>query len=468
MNFDVVIIGGGPGGYVCAIKAVQLGLHVAVVDKAKSELGGTCLTKGCIPTKAILQSAKILHACERSSEFGVDCTVAAPNLDKIIERTKGIICGLNSGVSGLFAKNKINFVEGTARFKSSNTLIVENGGVLTELSGKNIVIAVGAKPRLIPGLEDLIQKGLVWTSKEAIFPKFLPNKMLILGSGAIGIELASFYNAMGTKVTIAEMMERILIQEDNEIAESARKSFERQGIKVITSAKTQNFKADQGKVSVEIVDKNGRLEKEIFDVVVLAIGVVPNTKDLGLDAVSVKQKQNGAIETNQYNETSIPGIYAIGDVAEAPWLAHKASREGIRVAEKIAGLEKITTINLDAIPSCTYSYPQVASVGMTEEKAKKAGYEIKVGKSYFRSNGKALATGESDGFVKVIFDAKTGELLGAHMIGHEVTEMLPIFSLAISAELTEEELMATVFPHPTMSECLQEAVYSAFGMSING
>ena len=468
MNFDVVIIGGGPGGYVCAIKASQLGLKVAVIDKAKSELGGTCLTKGCIPTKAILQSAKILHTCKRSSEFGIDSKVASPNLEKIIERAKGIISGLNSGVAGLFAKNKVTFIEGTARFKSSNTLVVENAGTLSEISGKNIVIAVGAKPRLIQGMDGLIKKGLVWTSKEAIFPKFLPKKMLIVGSGAIGIELASFYNAMGTEVTVVEMMERILIQEDKEISESARKSFEKQGIKIITSAKTQNFKEDKGRVSVEIVDKNGHVTQEIFDVVVLAIGVTPNTQDLGIDAISLKQKQNGAIETNQYNETSVDGIYAIGDVAEAPWLAHKASREGIRVAEKIAGLQNITPINLEAIPSCTYSYPQVASVGLTEEKAKIAGYEIKVGKSYFRSNGKALATGEPDGFVKVIFDAKTGELLGAHMIGHEVTEMLPIFSLAISAELTEGELMATVFPHPTMSECLQEAVYSAFGMSING
>ena len=281
MNFDVVVIGGGPGGYVCAIKASQLGLKVAVIDKSKSELGGTCLTKGCIPTKTILQSAKILHLCKMASEFGVDCTTATPNLEKIIERTKGVISGLNGGVAGLFAKNKVTFIEGTARFKLQNTLIVENGATLTEVSGKNVVIAVGAKPRLIPGIEELIQKGLVWTSKEAIFPKFLPKKMLIVGSGAIGIELASFYNAMGAEVTIAEMMDRILIQEDNEISESARKSFTKQGIKIITSAKTQNFREDKGKVSVEIVDKNGDVEKEIFDVVVLAIGVVPNTKRFG-------------------------------------------------------------------------------------------------------------------------------------------------------------------------------------------
>lgn len=468
MNFDVVVVGGGPGGYVCAIRASQLGLKVAVIDRAKSELGGTCLTKGCIPTKTILQSALVRRVCEKSSEFGIDCTVVTSNLDKIVERARGIITGLNAGVAGLFAKNKITLIEGTAGFKTSDTLTVESNGKVSEVSATNIVIATGAIPRLIPGIEDLVQKGLIWTSKEAIFPKFFPQKMLIVGSGAIGIELASFYKAMGTEVTVAEMMDQILIQEDKEISESAKKSFEKQGIRIITGSKTQNFHEEKGKVFAEIVDKNGKVNKESFDVIVLAIGVIPNTKELGLEQISIKLKPNSAIDTNEYNETSVSGIYAIGDVAEAPWLAHKASREGIRVAEKIAGLQKIVPINLNAIPSCTYSYPQVASIGMTEEKARDTGREIKIGRSYFRSNGKALATGEPDGFVKVIFDAHTGELLGAHMIGHEVTELLPIFSLAISSELTEGELMATIFPHPTISECIQEAVYSAFGMSING
>ena len=468
MDFDVVIIGGGPGGYVCAIKASQLGLKVAVVDKAKTELGGTCLTKGCIPTKSILQSAKIRHMIERSSEFGIDSKLISTNLDKIIERSKTVIAGLNSGVNGLFAKNKVAIIEGIAKFKDKNTLIVEKDGKTTEVKGKNIVIATGAKPRLIPGIDEkLIEKGLIWTSKEAINPRFFPKKLLLIGSGAIGIELASFYHSIGSDVTVIEIMDRILIQEDKEISDAAMKSFLKQGIKITTNTKSQNIKEESGKVSVEFVDKDENVSRETFDAIVLAIGVAPNTKDLGLEAVGIKTKPNGTIETNEFNETSVSGVYAIGDVAEAPWLAHKASREGIRVSEKIAGKE-LTSINLKTIPSCTYSYPQIASIGLTEEKAKELGREIKIGKSYFRGNGKALASGEPDGFVKVIFDAKSGELLGAHMIGYEVTELLPIFSVAIAGELTEKELMAAVFPHPTMSECLQEAVCAAFGIAIHG
>lgn len=469
MDFDVVIIGGGPGGYVCAIKAAQLGLKVAVIDKSKTELGGTCLTKGCIPTKTILQSAKVRHIIERSSEFGIDSSLISTNLDKIIDRSRSVIAGLNGGVNGLFLKNKIELIEGTASLKNKNTLTVENDGQVREVTGKHIVIATGAKPRLIPGIDaSLIQDGLVWTSKEAISPKFLPEKLLIVGSGAIGIELASFYNSIGSDVTVVEIMDRILVQEDPEISEAAAKSFSKQGITIRVGTKSQNIERSGSKVSVDLVDKNENVSRETFDAVLLAIGVVPNTSSLNLDGVGIKSKPNGTIETNEFNETSVPGVYAIGDVAEAPWLAHKASREGIRVAEKIAGVSDLTPINLSAIPSCTYSYPQIASIGLTEDKAKDLGRDIKVGRSYFRGNGKALAAGESNGFVKVIFDAVTGEILGAHMIGYEVTELLPVFSVAIAGELTEKELMSAVFPHPTMSECLQEAVYAAFGMSING
>ena len=463
MNFDVVIIGGGPGGYVCAVKAAQFGLKVAVIDKSKSELGGTCLTKGCIPTKAMLQSAKILHEITNSAEFGIESTLVETSLDKIINRTKRVISTLNAGVAGLFTRHKITLIEGVAKFKATDTLLVNKNGVISEISGKNIVIATGAMPRLLPGLDkNLIQTGLIWTSKDSIFPKFFPKKLLIVGSGAIGVELATFYNALGSDVTIVEMMDRILIQEDKEISDTAKRLFERQGIKVKVGTKTQNISEVNGKVSVEMIDNNANVFSEIFDALIVAIGVVPNTKDLGLETINVKCRSNGTIETNEYNETSVKGIYAIGDVAEAPWLAHKASREGIRVAEHIAGKPRITPIRLDAVPSCTYSMPQIASIGMNEEKARATGREIRVGKSYFRSNGKAQAIGEIDGFVKVIFDDTSGELLGAHMIGHEVTEMLPIFSVAIAGELTEAELKNAIFPHPTMTECLQEAVYSAY------
>lgn len=468
MEFDIVVIGGGPGGYVCAIKAAQLGLRTAVIEKAKDQLGGTCLTKGCIPTKTILQSAKVKHLIERASEFGLNASFDSINLDKIVERSKNVISGLNKGVNGLLSKNKITLIEGIAKFKNNNTLEIENNGTITEITGKNIVIATGAFPKLIPGIDEtLIEKGLIWTSKEAISPKFFPKKLLIIGSGAIGIELASFYNSMNSEVTVVEIMNRILIQEDKEISESAMKSFIKQGIKIKTETRSQNIKEVNGKVSVELVDKTNKIETEEFDAVILAIGIVPNTKNLNLDKIGVETKPNGTIITKEYQQTTVSGIYAIGDVVEAPWLAHKASREGIIVAEKIAGLNEITPINLKNIPACTYSFPQIASIGMTEEKAKEQYENIKIGRAYFRGNGKALATGESDGFVKVIFDGKTGELLGAHMIGYEVTELLPIFSIAIAGELTEKELMSAVFPHPTMSECLQEAICDAFGMAIN-
>ncbi|MDR3031212.1 MAG: dihydrolipoyl dehydrogenase [Holosporales bacterium] len=465
MEYDIAIIGAGPGGYVCAIKAVQLGLKVALLEK--EHLGGTCLNKGCIPTKSILQSAKIKRFVEKSNNFGIISDFKSIDIEKIVERSKDIVSGLNKNVAALLAKNKIKVIEGIAKFKDRNTLLIENGDKLIEVTAQNIVVSTGAKPRLIPGIESLIEKGLVWTSKEALAPRFCPKKLLIMGSGAIGIELASFYNSIGSEVTVVEIQDRILVMEDKEISAAAQKALSKQGIAFKLNSKSQNFKEEKNKLSMEFVNPENKIEKDTFDVAIIAIGVVPNTADLNLDKIGVKTKPNGVIKTFGYQETNIKGIYAIGDVTEAPWLAHKASREGIICAEKIAGLSNILPINLKAIPSCVYSNPQIASIGMTEEIAKEEGINVKIGKSYFRGNGKALATGEPDGFVKVIFDSKTGELLGAHMIGYEVTELLPIFSIAISGELTEKELMSAIFPHPTMSECLQEAICSAYNQAIH-
>jgi dihydrolipoamide dehydrogenase len=466
MCFDVAIIGGGPGGYACAVRATQLGLKVAIVEK--EHLGGTCLNKGCIPTKTLLQSAKVKRVVERSSEFGVKCTDISINIDKIVERSKCVVQNLNSGVTGLLARHKVVIIDGIASFKDKGTLLIEKNGQTEEVKAKNIVIATGALPKLMPGIPpSLIEDNLIWTSKEAISPKFFPKKLLIVGSGAIGIELASLYNSLGADVTVVEIMDRILIQEDKEISNAASKLFAKQGINIKINTKTKSFTNEHGKVAVELSTEDGKTTKEIFDAVVSAIGVFPNTNNLNLKDAGVQTMTNGAIKIFDCQETSQKGIYAIGDVAETPWLAHKASREGIIAAEKIAGCAEVTPIDINVIPSCIYSSPQIASIGMTEEKAKEIGVDAKIGKSYFRGNGKALAIGESDGFVKVIFNEKTGELLGAHMIGHEITELLSVFSVAIAGELTEKELMSAVFPHPTMSECLQEAVYAAFEKAIN-
>jgi dihydrolipoamide dehydrogenase len=461
-EFDVVVIGGGPGGYVCAIRAAQLGLNVAVVDKDNSELGGTCLTKGCIPTKSILQSAHLLRNIRNSEDFGITADLREVSLAKIIARSKGIISGLNRGVNGLMSKNKITFLKGTAKFQKKDVLLVDN----EEVHAKNVVIATGAKPRVLPGLESLIEKNLIWTSKEAINPKFLPRKLLVIGSGAIGVELASFYNALGSEIVISEIMDHILIQEDREISDAAAKSFQKQGIRILTAAKTSNFRENAGKVLVDI-EKDGNIETQEFDAVLLSIGVVPNTSELNLDKVGVETNERGIILVKDFQETSVPGIYAIGDVVQAPWLAHKASREGIIAAERIAGLKNISPIDLSKIPACTYSYPQIASIGMSEQKAKESGQEIRVGRAYFRGNGRALAAGEPDGFIKLIFNKSTGEILGAHMIGNEVTELLSLFSVAIAGELVDQDLLNAVFPHPTISEVIQEAVLDAFSRGIN-
>ncbi|MDR1333015.1 MAG: dihydrolipoyl dehydrogenase [Holosporales bacterium] len=482
MDFDVVVIGGGPGGYVCAIRAAQLGLKAAIVERDR--LGGTCLNMGCIPTKAMLQTAKVKHYVDHASEFGIDCEFSGVRLDAIVQRSLGIVSGLNSGVAGLVEKNGISVINGTAKLKDRNTVAVEANGASSDVSAQNIVIATGASPRILPGIDSsLMERGLVWTSQEAVFPKSIPHTVLIIGSGAIGVELASFYNAFGSDVTIAEIQDRILIQEDSEIASFAHKAFVKHGIKIKVGTQVGDVVEYHGRVMVGFsrapsnhpeseslqsgAEPSSHAENGVFDVVILAIGVVPNTSNLNLNEIGVDTFPNGIIKVSDHMETTVKGIYAIGDVVSPPWLAHKASREGIIAAESIA--KKPTGhLNLETIPSCTYSNPQIASIGLTESKANAAGMKVKIGRSSFRGNGKALATGEPGGFVKVIFGERYGELLGAHMIGYEVTELLPVFSLAISAELTGAELMAAIFPHPTMSECLQEAVYDAFGLAIHG
>jgi dihydrolipoamide dehydrogenase len=453
MDFDVAVIGGGPGGYVCAVRASQLGLKTILFEK--EQLGGTCLNRGCIPTKSLLHAAYIRNLIQNSEAFGIEAVFKSLNLKKVIDRTRSVVSGLNKGVSDLIESCNIKLINSEAHFKNNNTLITGSAG---EFTAKNIVIATGAVPRILPDVDKcLMEKELIWTYKEAIQPKFIPKKLLIIGSGAIGVEFASFYNAMGSDVTIVEIQNRILTLEDEEISHAAMKEFSKQGINVRTGVRSQNFKEDNGKVSICI---EGVVE--IFDIVIMAVGVVPNIKSLKLENAGIEILPNNTIKVSDFQETNQKGIYAIGDVTNTPWLAHKASREGIIAAEHIAGLDEVMPINRETIPSCVYSHPQIASIGLTEEKAKELKVDLKIGKAYFKGNGKANAVGEVQGFVKLIFDGKTGEILGAHMIGHEVTELIPIISIAMAGELTEKELMATIFPHPTISEVIQEAVYTAF------
>ncbi|MDR2074790.1 MAG: dihydrolipoyl dehydrogenase [Holosporales bacterium] len=454
MNFDVVIIGGGPGGYSCALRASRLGLKVAIIEK--EDIGGTCLNKGCIPTKSLLHIAKTKHTIDNSEMFGIGSNVNSIDFNKIIDRTKNVVAGLNKGVSGLMKQNNIVVIKGEAKFLSKNKLIVDNK---EEITAKNVVIATGALPRMLPEIDQsLMEKGLIWTSKEAMFATKCPQKLLIIGSGAIGIEFASFYNAMGSDVTVLEIQDRILINEDEDISKFAQRAMEKKGIKFALGTASCGISEKNELICVEFSNGN----REDFEICIVAIGVVPNTRNLNLDEIGVKTEQNGAITVDKYMRTSVGEIYAIGDVTAPPFLAHKASREGVICAEKMADLENIQVLNYNAIPGCVYSSPQIGSIGQTEMKANENQIDIKVGISHFKSNGKAQAIGDSEGFVKVIFEANTGEIIGVHMIGPEVTELISVFSLAIASELTEKEIISTIFPHPTMSETLQDAVMMAF------
>ena len=461
-NFDVVVVGGGPGGYVAAIRAAQLKMKVALVEA--NHLGGICLNWGCIPTKALLRSSEIYHTMNRLEEYGLSAKEVGFDIKKIVERSRGVSAQLSGGIAHLLKKNKVTVFDGWGKLQGKGKLAVEKDGKVTDtLSAKHIIIATGARARVLPGFEP--DGKLVWTYKEAMTPEKMPKSILVVGSGAIGIEFASFYNALGADVTVAEVVDRIMPVEDEEISAMAHKAFEKQGIKIMTGVKVTKLDKSAENIKATIETSKGK-EEIVVDNVIMAVGIVANTEDMGLEKTKVKLDR-GHIVTNEWLETDEKGVYAIGDVAGAPWLAHKASHEGIICVEKIAGEKDIHPLNPSRVPGCTYCHPQVASVGLTESKAKERGYNIKVGRFPFIGNGKAIALGEPEGMIKTIFDAKTGELLGAHMIGAEVTEMIQGYGIAQTLETTESELMHTIFAHPTLSEMMHESVLSAYGKAIH-
>jgi dihydrolipoamide dehydrogenase len=461
-KFDIVVIGAGPGGYVAAIRASQLGLKTAIIER--EHLGGICLNWGCIPTKALLKSAEIYHLAKHSQEFGIEFTGAKFNFSKIIERSREISKKLSDGVKHLMKKNNITVINGDAKLLSNTKIHVDindNKGVET-LEAKNIIIATGARSRVLPGIEPDSER--VWTYKEAMTPKKLPKSLLVIGSGAIGIEFASFYNMLGTEVTIVEVADRILSAEDKEIAILAHESFKKRGINILVSSQVKNIQKSNKNIEVVVSGKSGE-QKMQFENIIVAAGIVPNTENIGLENTKIKLEK-GHIKTNEYCQTDEANIYAIGDVAAAPWLAHKASHEGIIAVEKITN-NNPHSINKLNIPGCTYCYPQIASIGYTEDKAKEAGLKIKIGRFPLIANGKALAMGEPEGMIKTIYEENTGELLGAHMIGAEVTEMIHGFAIGKTLETTEIEIMNTIFPHPTISEAMHEATLAAFKKAIH-
>jgi dihydrolipoamide dehydrogenase len=459
-TFDLVVIGGGPGGYVAAIRAAQLKMNVCVIER--EHLGGICLNWGCIPTKALLRTSEIYNTLKHLEDFGLSASDAKFDITKIVKRSRDVAGQLSGGVKHLLKKNKVTVIEGSAKLLGKGKIAVD-GPNKQEVSAKNIIIATGARARSLPGLEP--DGKLVWTYKEAMVPKEFPKSLLVVGSGAIGIEFASFYRTLGAEVTVVEVMDRILPVEDEEISAMAKKAFEKQGMKILVSSTVKGFEKSANNVTASI-EGDGRTHKVTAERVILAIGITGNVENLGLENTKVKVEK-GHIKIGQYCETDEPGVYAIGDVAGAPWLAHKASHEGVLCVEKIAGIKGVHPLNVNNIPGCTYCHPQVASVGLTEAKAKAAGREVRVGKFPFIGNGKAIALGEPEGMVKTIFDAKTGELLGAHMIGAEVTEMIQGYVVAKTMETTEAELMHTIFPHPTISEAMHEAVLAAYGRAIH-
>jgi len=460
-KFDLVVVGGGPGGYVAAIRAAQLGMKTAVVER--EHLGGICLNWGCIPTKALLRSSEINHLLHHLGEFGFAADNIRFDLEKVVKRSRAVAKQLASGVGHLLKKNKVTVFDGHGRLAGPNTLAVaKDGKPLATLRAPHIILATGARARQLPGLES--DGKLIWTYKDAMVPKAMPKNLLVIGSGAIGIEFASFYRNMGAEVTVVEVLDRILPVEDAEISAFAQKAFEKQGIKILLGAKVAGAQKAADSITVS-VETGGKAQSITIDRVISAAGIVGNVEDLGLESTKIVVEKTH-VQIDEFCRTGEPGVYAIGDLAGAPWLAHKASHEGVVCVEKIAGMD-VHPIDWTNIPGCTYCRPQIASVGLTEARARSAGHEVKVGHFPFIGNGKAIAMGEPDGMVKVVFDASTGELLGAHMIGAEVTEMIQGYAIARTLETTEEDLMHTVFPHPTVSETMHEAVLDAYGRVIH-
>ncbi|WP_424932109.1 dihydrolipoyl dehydrogenase [Amaricoccus macauensis] len=459
-TYDVIVIGAGPGGYVAAIRAAQLGLKTAIVER--EHLGGICLNWGCIPTKALLRSSEVFHLMHRAKEFGLKAENIGYDLDAVVQRSRGVAKQLSGGVGHLLKKNKVTVLMGEASLPSKGKVTVKTDKGTENLSAKNIVLATGARARDLPGLEADGKR--VWNYKHALKPPHEPKKLLVIGSGAIGIEFASFFNTLGADTTVVEVLDRILPVEDAEISAFAKKQFQKQKMKILEKAMVKKLDRGADKVTATI-EQNGKSTTEEFDTVISAVGIVGNTEGLGLEALGVKVDRTHVI-TDEFCRTGIDGLYAIGDIAGAPWLAHKASHEGVMVAELIAG-KHAHPVKPESIAGCTYCHPQVASVGLTEAKAKEQGYKIKVGRFPFIGNGKAIALGESEGMIKTIFDEKTGELLGAHMVGAEVTELIQGYIVGRTLETTEEDLMHTVFPHPTLSEMMHESVLDAYGKAIH-
>ena len=459
-SFDMIVIGAGPGGYVAAIRAAQLGLDVAIVER--EHMGGICLNWGCIPTKAMLRSAEVFHLMHRAEEFGLTADGIGYDLDAVVKRSRGVAKQLNSGVGHLLKKNRVTTVMGEATLPGKGRVRVATGTGIEELEAPDIVVATGARARELPGLE--ADGDLVWTYKHALVPPRMPRKLLVIGSGAIGIEFASFYNTLGAETTVVEVMDRILPVEDAEISAFARKAFEKQKMTIMVQSTVKRLDRGDGTVTAHI-ETGGKVEKHEFDAVVSAVGIVANTENLGLEELGAKIEKSFVV-TDEFCRSGVEGLYVIGDATNGPWLAHKASHEGVMVAERIAGGHP-HPVDPAAIAGCTYCHPQIASVGLTEARAREAGHAIKVGRFPFIGNGKALALGEAEGMVKTVFDAGTGELLGAHMIGAEVTELIQGYVVGRTLETTEEELMNTVFPHPTLSEMMHESVLDAYGRVIH-